>query len=73
MDDHITISNLELLARIGVSTEEREKPQRLTASIILHPLHPFERRERDAVRHRVLALDLDRSRHTHRPHPARRA
>ncbi|HWB60515.1 MAG TPA: dihydroneopterin aldolase [Chthoniobacteraceae bacterium] len=37
MDDEILISNLKLSARIGITPEEREKPQRLTVSLTLRP------------------------------------
>lgn len=41
MTDQILISNLELSPRIGITAEEREKPQRLTVSMVLHPIQDF--------------------------------
>jgi dihydroneopterin aldolase len=41
MDDQIFISNLELLAHIGVTDEERAEPQRLTVSLALVPSRGF--------------------------------
>ena len=41
MSDQILISNLELSARIGITTQEREKPQRLTVSLVLHLRRDF--------------------------------
>lgn len=43
MNDHILISNLELSARIGITGEERAKPQRLTVSLALVPKQGFSR------------------------------
>src|SRR5437899_8598976 len=37
--DEIHIEQLEIFARVGVPRKEREKPQRLTASITLWPAH----------------------------------
>jgi dihydroneopterin aldolase len=36
-DDEICVEELELMARIGVSDEERAQPQRLTVSLIVEP------------------------------------
>ena len=41
MPDLILIDNLELLARIGISEEERSKTQRLTVTLELKPLQNF--------------------------------
>lgn len=41
MNDQILISNLELAARIGITAQEREKPQRLTVSLVLEPKRNF--------------------------------
>ena len=41
MDDCILISRLELSARIGITAEEREVPQRLTVSLVLYPKTAF--------------------------------
>ena len=41
MSDQILISNLELSSRIGITAQEREKPQRLTVSLVLHPKRDF--------------------------------
>ena len=41
MSDQILIANLELLTRIGITAEEREKSQRLTVSLVLHPRKGF--------------------------------
>jgi dihydroneopterin aldolase len=41
MSDQILIANLELLTRIGITAEEREKPQRLTVSLVLQPRGGF--------------------------------
>ncbi len=41
MNDHIIIANLELLTRIGITPEERGKPQRLTVSLVLQPRRGF--------------------------------
>ncbi len=41
MGDQILVSNLELSARIGITAREREKPQRLTVSLALHPRREF--------------------------------
>jgi len=41
MSDIIFISNLELLAHIGITAEERAEPQRLTVSITLQPKRDF--------------------------------
>ena len=43
MSDSIFISNLELMARIGITEEERAKPQRLTVSIAIFPKHDFSK------------------------------
>ena len=37
MRDTIFIEKLELLTRIGVTSEEREQPQRVTVSLLLEP------------------------------------
>jgi dihydroneopterin aldolase len=42
MNDQILISQLELSPRIGITGLEREKPQRLTVSLVLHPKQGFE-------------------------------
>lgn len=39
MNDQILISCLELSSHIGITAEERAKPQRLTVSLVLHPKH----------------------------------
>ena len=39
LDLRIHISQLELMARIGVPDEERSSPQRLTISLTIWPLH----------------------------------
>lgn len=41
MDDQILISNLELSSHIGITAGEREKSQRLTVSLMLHPKRDF--------------------------------
>lgn len=41
MNDQIFVSNLELFPRIGITPEEREKPQRLTVTLVLHPRRGF--------------------------------
>jgi dihydroneopterin aldolase len=41
MADRIVIKRLELQAHIGVPDEERERLQRLTASLVLEPLRDF--------------------------------
>ena len=41
MDDRIVIVDLELLAQIGVTEEERGRPQRLTVSLALQPRRRF--------------------------------
>ena len=41
MSDRILIADLELLARIGITAEERHSPQRLTVSLTLHPRRAF--------------------------------
>lgn len=41
MSDQILISNLELSARIGITSQEREKAQRLTVSLALEPKWDF--------------------------------
>lgn len=40
--DKIHIEQLELFARIGVTDDERERPQRLTASITIWPKEQFD-------------------------------
>jgi 7,8-dihydroneopterin aldolase/epimerase/oxygenase len=40
-NDLILISNLELSAHIGITAQEREKPQRLTISLVLCPKSDF--------------------------------
>jgi FolB domain-containing protein len=40
-NDEIRIEELELMARVGVSEEERAEPQRLTVSLILQPGKAF--------------------------------
>jgi phosphoglycolate phosphatase len=40
-NDEIRIEELELFARVGVSAEERTRPQRLTISLRLQPRHGF--------------------------------
>jgi phosphoglycolate phosphatase len=40
-NDEIRIEELELMAHVGVSKEERAQPQRLTVSITLQPPYPF--------------------------------
>lgn len=39
--DEVRIEELELMARVGVPSEERAQPQRLTVSITLQSIHPF--------------------------------
>jgi len=39
--DQIIIQELELMARVGVTAEERAQPQRLTVSLILEPRNSF--------------------------------
>jgi dihydroneopterin aldolase len=41
MPDRIRIESLELSAHIGVPDEERSRPQRLTASLVLEPIRDF--------------------------------
>lgn len=68
--DAIYIAGLELLARLGVTAEERAAPQRVTAFITLHPRRAFvdlgERLERTvdyaAVCASVHALAAERPR-----------
>jgi dihydroneopterin aldolase len=43
MNDQILISSLELSSHIGITAQEREKPQRLTVSLVLHPKRDFSR------------------------------
>ena len=40
-NDEIRIEELELMARVGVSDEERAQPQRLTVSLIVRPRNSF--------------------------------
>ena len=40
-NDEIRIEELELIARVGVSEEERGQPQRLTVSLVLQLQNPF--------------------------------
>ena len=48
--DAIHIEQLELFARIGVTDDERERPQRLTVSITIWPKMQFESLEDDITR-----------------------
>lgn len=49
--DFIHIEELELFARVGVTSQERAKPQRLTASMTLWPLRgPFAEMSDDLAR-----------------------
>ena len=41
MNDRIIVENLELQAHIGITSGERANAQRLTVSLILHPLREF--------------------------------
>jgi dihydroneopterin aldolase len=41
MPDAILIDQLEISAHVGVSLEERARPQRLTATVILQPRRDF--------------------------------
>lgn len=41
--DEIVIQDLELMARVGVTDEERAQPQRLTVSLVLQPRNSFDR------------------------------
>jgi len=48
--DAIHIEQLELLARIGVTDDERERPQRLTVSITVWPNEQFDHLGDDVAR-----------------------
>src|SRR5690349_15395946 len=41
--DEIVIQDLELMARVGVTDEERAQPQCLTVSLVLQPRNSFDR------------------------------
>lgn len=49
-DDAVHIEQLELFARVGVTEEERAKPQRLACSITLWPKTSFETLQDDIAR-----------------------
>lgn len=48
--DHIHIEQLEVFARVGVTENERSKPQRLTLSITVWPVSGFQDLQDDISR-----------------------
>jgi dihydroneopterin aldolase len=48
--DHIHIEQLEVFARVGVTENERSKPQRLTLSITVWPASGFQDLQDDITR-----------------------
>ncbi len=45
--DEIQVDELEVYARVGVTENERAKPQRLTLTITVWPVEPFEKLQDD--------------------------
>lgn len=57
--DHIHIEQLEVFARVGVTENERSKPQRLTLSLTIWPAAGFQDLQDDitrAVNYSVIAV-----------------